>query len=309
MRLGAGNDIQQINNSTHFMQQLTPEQLRLIDRLVRELSAIDGVAAVVLGGSYARGCAQSGSDIDLGLFYSEAQPFAIAAIRALAARLHDGPDPVVTEFYEWGPWVNGGAWLTVGGQRVDFLYRSLEHLERVIADAEAGRYELHHAQQPPYGFFSGTYLGELGVGVPLFDRSDRLEALRRRVARYPDALRRAVVPDALWHVEFSLTIARKLAARADVYGCGGCFTRAAYHLVLALFALNRTYLLNDKTALAESAAFSHAPRDFAARLQRVLSQPGASSTELTASCDALGELFRETAALSEGLYSARYRLP
>ena len=59
------------------------------------------------------------------------------------------PEPVVAGFYQWGPWVNGGAWLTIGGQRVDFLYRSLEHVERTIADAEAGRYELHHAQHHP----------------------------------------------------------------------------------------------------------------------------------------------------------------
>jgi hypothetical protein len=55
-----------------------------------------------------------------------------------------------------GPWVNGGAWLTIGGQRVDFLYRSLEHLDRVIAEANAGRYEVHYLQQPPFGFFSAT---------------------------------------------------------------------------------------------------------------------------------------------------------
>src|SRR5262245_6026756 len=109
------------------MHQLPPAQRDLIAALVRDLAAIDGVAAVVLGGSYARGRAQPGSDIDLGLLYSESAPFAIEAIRGLAARVHDTPEAVVTGFYEWGPWVNGGAWLTVRGQRVDLLYRSLEH--------------------------------------------------------------------------------------------------------------------------------------------------------------------------------------
>lgn len=211
------------------MEQLSAEQRTLIDSLVGELAAIDGVAAVVLGGSYARGRAPPGSDIDLGLFYSEQAPFAVAAIRAVAARVHDAADPLVTGFYEWGPWVNGGAWLTVRGQRVDFLYRSLEHVERVIADAAAGRYELHYGQQPPFGFFSATYLGELAACVPLFDRDGRLAALRRRVGRYPDALRAAVVQDALWHVEFSLAAARTFAARGDVYGTVGCCTRLAFH--------------------------------------------------------------------------------
>jgi hypothetical protein len=291
------------------MDQLAPAQRELIDTLVRELAAIDGIAAVMLGGSYARGRAQPGSDIDLGLLYSEARPFDIAAIRALAARIDDSSTPVVTELYEWGPWVNGGAWLTVRGQRVDLLYRGLEHLERVIADAEAGRYEVHHAQQPPYGFFSATYLGELVIGVPLFDRSSQLAALKRRVALYPDALRTAVVQGALWQAEFALTIAQKLAARTDVYSSVGCFTRAAYHLVLALFALNRTYLLNDKTALAEAATFASAPHNFASRIEQALARPGSTSSELSETCRALQQIFSETAALGGGMYVPRYRLP
>ena len=90
-------------------------------------------------------------------------------MRALAARRNDAPDPVVTGFYEWGPFVNGGAWLTIGGERVDLLYRSVERLEEAIADGLAGRHSVHHGQQPPFGFWSGTTLGELAVSAPLHD--------------------------------------------------------------------------------------------------------------------------------------------
>jgi predicted nucleotidyltransferase len=131
------------------VKQLSQGQLELVSSLTKRLSAIDGIAAVVLAGSHARGCARPESDIDLGILYSEAAPFSIQSVRALAEDVNDTNDPVVTDFYGWGPWVNGGAWLTIGGQRVDFIYRSLEHVERVIAEAEAGRYELDYAQQPP----------------------------------------------------------------------------------------------------------------------------------------------------------------
>ena len=164
------------------VEQLSPEQRELISTLSKQLRAIPGIKAVALGGSYARGRARPGSDIDLGIFYSEADLFSIQSLRELAEVVNDTPEPVVAGFYEWGPWVNGGAWLTIGGQRVDFLYRSLEHLERVIAEAEAGRYELHYAQQPPFGFFSGTYLGEISVCVPLFDPEAQQDMLKPRVA-------------------------------------------------------------------------------------------------------------------------------
>jgi len=94
---------------------------------------VDGVVAIVLGGSHARGYATAESDIDLGLWYSDRRPLPIAALREVAARVNDTAEPVVTGLYEWGRWVNGGAWLTIGGQRVDWLYRRIEHLERDAA--------------------------------------------------------------------------------------------------------------------------------------------------------------------------------
>lgn len=293
-----------------MVEQLSRVQRELVSSLSTRLAAIPGVAAVVLGGSYARGRARPGSDIDLGLLYSESSPFAVQAIRELAAAVNDTPDPVVTGFYEWGPWVNGGAWLTIGGQRVDFIYRGLEHLGRVIDDALAGRYELDYLQQPPFGFFGPTYLGEIGVCVPLFDPAGRLDALKRRVSVYPEPLREAVVRDQLWMAEFTLgAFAPKFAARADAHGTATCLTRATNHLVLALFALNRTYPINDKTALAEIAEFDRAPRDFGPRLNDLFGCLGASVTELGAAVERVGQLLGETIELGEGLYQPRFVLP
>jgi predicted nucleotidyltransferase len=290
--------------------QLSPEQRELVSSLAMRLGAIRGIRSVVLGGSHARGRAQPGSDIDLGILYSEAAPFSIQSVRELAADVNDTAGPVVTTLYEWGPWVNGGAWLTIGGQRVDFIYRSLEHIERVIAEAEAGRYELDYAQQPPFGFFSGTYLGEVEVAIPLFDPEARLDALKRRAADYPEALRRAVVQDYLWAAEFGLAaFARKFAARGDAYGTAACLTRAVNQLVLVLFALNRKYPVNDKTALAEVAEFERAPREFAARVQKTLANLGGSAEELVHAVEMVERLLRESVELAEGLYRPRYALP
>src|SRR5262245_13982300 len=263
--------------------------------------------AVVLGGSHARGRSQPGSDIDLGLIYSEAVPFSIESVRELAGAVNDTPGPVVTDFYGWGPWVNGGAWLTIGGQRVDLLYRSLEHVERVIADAEAGRYEVHYLQQPPFGFFSATYLGEVAVCVPLFDPEARLDGLKRRVADYPEVLRRAVVRDYLFMAEFTLAaFAPKVAARADTYGTAACLTRGVNELVQALFALNRRYPLNDKTALAEVAEFERAPREFGPRVQQALAKLGTSPADLVAAVEGVAQLVRETVGLADGLYQPHF---
>ena len=292
------------------MKQLSLEQSELVSSVAKRLGAITGVQAVVLGGSHARGRAQPGSDIDLGLLYSDVAPFSTHSVRELAEAVNDSAGPVVTDFYQWGPWVNGGAWLTIGGQRVDFLYRSIEHLDRVIAEANAGRYELHYLQQPPFGFFSGTYLGEIAVCIPLFDPEGRVDELKRQVAAYPEALRRAVVRDYLFMAEFTLTaFAPKVAARSDIYGTAACLTRAVNELVMALFALNRKYPLNDKTALEEVTEFECAPPEFGPRVQKTLAHLGASAGELSTAVEGIAQLLRDTIDLADGLHHARYALP
>jgi hypothetical protein len=292
------------------VKQLSQEQRELVSMLATRLGAIRGVKAVVLGGSRARGLAQPGSDVDLGILYSEADPFSIPSIRGIASDLNDTPEPVTTGFYEWGAWVNGGAWLTIGGQRVDFLYRCLEHVQHVIAEAEAGRYEVDYAQQPPFGFFSGTYLGEAAVCLPLFDPDGFVEKLKQRVEKYPEALRRSVVQDQLWGADFGLAaFARKFAVRGDTYGTVACLTRVVNHMVLALFALNRRYLISDKTALHEIAGFECAPREFELRVQGAFARLDDSEPRLTISVREIEELLRESIALAKGFYQPRFSLP
>lgn len=289
------------------MVDLSDSQRELVESLSQRLSRIPGITAVVLGGSFARGRAQADSDIDLGLLYSEAAPFDIAALRALAAAVNDSPDPTVTDFYQWGPWVNGGAWLTVGGQRVDFLYRSVEHLRRVVADAHAGKFELHDGQQPPFGFFSGTYLGEISISVPLFDPQAAVAELKRQVSSYPEPLKRAVVQTYTWASEFATeSFARKLAARGDVLGTAGCLARVAHQLALVLFALNERYWLSDKTTLREIAEFSRAPSEFGPRVSAALARLGSQPADLHASVAVFDALVGETVQLCGPLYRRPY---
>lgn len=290
------------------MRQLTPHQHHVLRRVVAALSPVPGIRAVVLGGSHARGRARPDSDLDIGLYYAEDDPFDVQTIRSVAISLNDSPDPVVSDIGGWGRWVDGGAWLMIEGQRVDLLYRSLAHVERTLADAEAGRFEIDTEQQPPFGFFGPTILGELAIAQPLVDPDSIIVHLKTRVSPMPEALVRAVVQDRLWQVEFGLkAFAPKFAAAGDVYGVAGCLTRFSHALVLTLFALNRVYLLNDKSALAEVQEFGRAPHAFAALLQGTLGAIGSTPSSQDAAIAALHDLFCETRALAGDLYAPPWR--
>jgi hypothetical protein len=283
---------------------LDPAVERRVAALAERLIAIEGVAAVALGGSHARGRARPGSDIDLGLLYAEAQPIDVGAVRALATELDSGgpapgggETPVVSELWEWGRWVNGGAWLHIEGTRVDWIYRAFEQVERTLEAALEGRHEVDYAQQPPFGYPAVTCLGEVAVCLPLLDPTGRLAALKGRVVRYPEPLRQTLIESNLRGMSFGLGFARKLAARGEVPGAVGCLARFANQLYQALFALERRYFVNDKTALEEIAEFDRTPRDFAARISAILAHPGATAEELGQSIDAIEALWGETAAL------------
>lgn len=288
---------------------LTAPQLEILHRVVAALRPVRGIAAIGLGGSHARGRARPDSDLDICLLYSAAAPLDIAQVRTVAGRLDDGGSPVVAALGEWGPWVDGGAWLIVDGQRVDFLYRAEEKVETVLTDAEAGRYETHFDQQPPFGYFGPTLLGEIAIMIPLVDPLGRLAALQAQVQLVPPALRQAIVQNCLWSVDFGLTaFAPKYVASANVHAVAGCLTRFGQALVLALFALNGRYFMNDKTALVEIGEFDAAPDDFALRLSAILAAVGHDQEILGSAVAKFRALFDEVRGLAGEIYQPYWSL-
>jgi len=284
------------------------ERRTSLTSIVTTLAEVPGMAAIVLGGSYARGTYHSDSDLDLGLYYSEASPFLIEEIQRMARQYADGTPPIVTDFYEWGPWVNGGAWIQTPVGKVDFLYRSIEHVERTIQEAMQGAYQRHYDQQPTFGFYNIIYLAETSICVPLFDPQGVLARLKQAVAVYPSTLQQTIVGATLWGAEFAFFFAHKFAAVADVYNTVGCLSRIADHLTQALFALNKTYFLSDKRVLEEIARFEHCPFAYGERISGVLACPGDTTEQLSTAVTKLQTLWQEVVELAGALYTAKYPL-
>lgn len=238
------------------------------------LGQIEGVVAVVLGGSRARGTASPNSDIDLGIYYDPARPPALDALRTLAKELDDRHgDDLVTDFGGWGPWINGGAWLDIDGQRVDWLYRDLARVEHEITECEAGRPRIYYQAGHPHGFYNHIYMGEVFYCQPLYQRDDTLRRLKARTTPYPPLLKQAML-GTLWETGFSLENARKPAQRGDVTQVVGYLYRAVAVMVQVLFAINERYCINEKGAAAQVEAFPLHPISFYARIRSVLAAPG-----------------------------------
>lgn len=218
-----------------------------VAELVSELSQLPGAVAVALGGSRAMDDGDATSDWDLALYYRGALE--------LAPLARYGPvHPPGT----WGRIMNGGAWLTIGGAKVDVLLRDLDVVERFAAAARRGEYELdallgYLAGIPTYSLLAELALGRLLTGA--------LPA----AGDFPAALAETATRRWRFHVPFSLEQARMRAARGDVVGTVGQAAKAMIEAGHAILCARKEWVLNEKRILlraglgALNRAFSQVP--------------------------------------------------
>ncbi len=248
----------------------------VLRRMASDVAAVDGVVGVVLGGSRARGDASPSSDVDLGLYY--AGDVDIVALSALACRWSDA-DVEIGPPGSWGPWVNAGGWLTVDGAPVDWILRDLDRVLEQWRRAQDGRFAFHAQAGHPLGFLDVAYAGELATAVVLADPGRRLTPLRADMARYPDALRRAMV-EGLWEAGFLVDGARKVVARGDATYVALCLSRAVALCAHALHAAEGRWVTNEKGLIPSAGRLERAPADFARRAAHLLGSVGPAGDEL-----------------------------
>jgi predicted nucleotidyltransferase len=149
-----------------------------IEKLAARLAALPDVEAIALGGSRARGDERADSDWDLGVFYRGSLD--VAPIRAF------GLAGQVFEPHQWGPVINGGAWLEIDDHAVDLIYQDLDAVERWWRDADEGRFEIHRLVGYAAGIPTYNAVGALAVAQTVYGTLPRPEFsddLRNRAPR------------------------------------------------------------------------------------------------------------------------------
>jgi predicted nucleotidyltransferase len=249
--------------------------IHLAQRSADRLGTVNGVVAVALGGSWARGTARPDADIDLGIYYKPGARMSVAALRQLAQEIDDRHLPdLVTDYGEWGPWINGGAWLQIDGYHVDWLFRDLDRVVHTIDECRAGRPTCDYQIGHPHGFHNHIYMGEVHICRPLHDPESELARLKTLTTEYPPALKQVLINKYLFEAQFSLDIARKPAQRGDTAYVAGCLFRGVACLVQVLYALNEQYFLNEKGAVHAVESFPLHPAGFGVSATRALDALG-----------------------------------
>ncbi|HWS33561.1 MAG TPA: nucleotidyltransferase domain-containing protein [Actinoplanes sp.] len=258
--------------------------------LAQRLLDVPGVVGVVLGGSRARGTHTEESDYDLGLYYRA--PLDTGRLGELATEVA-GPGARVTAVGEWGPWVDGGGWLRIDGNAVDWLYRDLDRVRKCWSDAEQGMYGCHVQAGHPLGVPDHSYPGELALARILADPTGDLADLQRRVRVFPRPLAEALVAG-LWEADFLVGIARKAVTRGDSAYVAGCLFRAVGVLTHALHGAAGRWLINEKGAVAATAVLPGAPAGFRSRVDTIFATIDPDPSRLTEAIDLTADMVLET---------------
>jgi Nucleotidyltransferase domain len=242
-----------------------PELSPAVAGLADELAALPGAVGVALGGSRATGTHGPDSDWDLGLYYrGTRRPLEPGDLGRLG---HPG---YVSALGEWGPIMNGGAWLTVSGLAVDVLYRDLDVIEAWSEEAKAGRFEV--LTQNGYLAGAPTYLpvGELALCRPLRGALPK--------PGFPAALAEAA--DARWRgrAAVCLMFAGAHARAAESVGCAGMLAGAVLCAAHARLAQRREWVLNEKRLVRRAGLEA---------TEALLARPGATRAALQATTSAV----------------------
>ena len=243
----------------------------IIEKIVTSLKKVKGIDAIVLGGSRARGNFIAESDIDIGIYYRDGSQLDLEELSRIATYLDDTHrSNLITKIGEWGPWINGGGWLKTDGIATDFLFRDLNKVSTVIDDCLNKKIIIDYQAGHPHGFINTIYLAETYYSKILWDNGNLITNLKYKIIPYPLSIKTGIIDKFLWEAGFSNAIAYKGLLKDDIVYTTGCIYRVISCLTQVLYALNETYLMNEKGALSATDTFRFVPKDFKRRVENIV---------------------------------------
>ena len=263
-----------------------------------------GEYGIAIGGSHAKGISDEQSDVDIYLFAKLILPCDQRS--ALIEHEIEKPGQVKS----WGndvEFVEGGTDFWYAGRKFECWLRNVQYVEKTLQMCEQGQVERTFVVWTVMGFYNYVVLSDIHGMQIVEDPYGFLGRWKAQIAKYPAALREAIVGRYLadaqfWPENFHY---RSAVERGDILYTSGIVQLVVYALIQVVFALNRVYFPGEKKVGVVLEKLDLQPRDFNQRI-RELVYPGdaGSIVHLQAQREALGRLVNEVKQLVD--YSKKF---
>lgn len=209
------------------------------------------VQAVMLGGSAARGNADSYSDIEIGVFWSDDpteddRMTPILPSGGVFWELDPYNEDDFTWMEEWG----------LGGVKMDMRNMTLDGLQRIMTVVREG----------DTGEFRQTALSAIQHSIPLYNEP-LIQRWQTEISEYPARLGEAMVRENLEADEWCWW-AELLAQRGDLPMAYSAFSEITKRTLAVLLGLNKIYHPGFKWMNRMIAEMTIKPQDLSARIQQ-----------------------------------------
>lgn len=95
----------------------------------------------------------------------------------------------------------------VQGYHVDFIFRDIKRVSRVIEDCLSGKVSAHYQTGHPHAYLNVMYMGEISVCKILVDPKGKISELQSKTKPYPQILKDTIIPYFLFEAFFSFMFA------------------------------------------------------------------------------------------------------
>lgn len=246
----------------------------MIDTLTEALrQTVDGRYAIALAGSFAKGNADKGSDIDFFMFVENPKSYEerVKIIQSIA----DKDKPVwVSESFEESAW-GGTMDFFYQGIPVETTVRTLSQMNQVLDDCLKGKFEVIPALWTTNGYYTYIYLSELSFIKPIDDPDGILVEYQKKISPYPKKLQQSIVKtffdrSNMWLDNFHYISAIE---REDIMFTGSIVKATVLDMVQVIFALNEAYFVGDKKLELQLSHLNYCPHKLSENIEFLMSAP------------------------------------
>ena len=232
---------------------------------------VKGKYAIALGGSHAKGYADSYSDIDFYVYTEDVIEFSDRK-KIIENIANKDQDVYIEESIDKNIW-GASTDFYYQSTKIESTFKSLIRVSNNIQNCLAGKIEIEHTVWTLYGYYNYICLAEVNFIRAIEDPYQIISDWKEQIKTYPKELKKAIINEFWWKANFWLDNFHYKTAikRCDFVYTSGIIQHTVHSFVQVLFALNESYFNGDKKIEEQLQKLRNCPRLFTENIEYLLS--------------------------------------